>query len=291
MALRIIEQPSTFTPLGLRFWDPAFACPVEDGMTAIALPWGQPRARAVTAVRSFSGALAFHGLPGLRAVENAGPAAAASTRRFLVEISDIKRRYAPAAFAVDLPLPYRGPYLGPVLPSPAPPGFLLLSGPDRPQMPGLAQVSGTLALAATGLPCAWAVVTATDPEGGEWHGLSGPDGRFRLLLPWPALAEVPPASPPISGGSALSRQSWTLEITVQADPGGLPPLAGSALPDYAAVLAQPQIELWPEAPGASPGLPATATLSVRLDFGAAPILRSLGDSRLLLGPPPAISSP
>jgi hypothetical protein len=293
MQARVLERISTYTAFGLRFWDPAFGMHVQDGMTATARPWGRPMARPVAAVATYSGALAFHGLPGLRALESGGPdapVASPATRRFLIEVADSKRRYAPAAFPVDLPLPYAGPYLGPVLPSPAPPGFLLLSGPDRPAGSTLAAVKGSLALAATGAPAAWALITVTDHEGALWHGIAGADGRFAVVLPWPALDEVAPGSPSTGAASPLSQRSWPIGVTVQAAPAGLAPITASGLPDYAEVLTQPAAGIWP-APPADPPAPSPVAapvpvLSVSLAFGATLVLRSGTDNRLLVGAAP-----
>jgi len=284
MQVRVLERISTYTPLGLRFWDQAFDRPVQDSMVATARPWGRPTARPVRAVATFSGALAFHGLPGMREIEHGGPDTmlpSPPTRRYLVEVADLKRRYAPAAFPVDLPLPYAGPYLGSVLPSPPPPGFLLLSGPDREAAPGLAAVKGTLAHVATGAPAAWALVTVTDPDGGVWHGISGPDGRFTVVLPWPALEEVLPGSPPTGAASALAQRSWPVSVSVQAAPSGLEPITASGLPDYAEVLSQPEAPIWPEPPPSPPD--AMPVLSAALIFGAPLILRSGSESLLLIG--------
>lgn len=291
MDVRIIERISTYSALGLRFWDQDYSKLVEDGMIATARPWGAPNARARHAARSFSGALSFHGLPGLRSVENDGPGAdlgSPPTRRYLIEVVDTKRRYAPAAFPVDLPLDYPGPFLGQPLPADPPPGFLLLTGPDRPREPMWARVRGELAWAATGSPAGWAQVSVSDPDGRTWHGIAGPDGRFSVVLPWPSLDEVAVASPPTGAARSLTQRRWTLSIAVQAAPAGLVPITASGVPNYAEVLAQPGADIWSDAPDASPPPAPAATLSASIGFGETLVLRSgPSRSRLLLGPLPA----
>lgn len=295
MRVDIIERISTFTPLGLRFWDPEYAHPVGDGMTATARPWGQPDASPLDAVRSQTGTLAFHGLPGLRDVENDGPdaiTASPPTKRFLIEVRDEKRRYAPAAFGVDLPLPYRGVFLGPAAPSspppspPPPPGFLLLTGPDRQRPPALAAVRGELVYAATGRPAAWALVQITDPDGGLWSGIADGDGRFSVILPWPVLEEVVPTSPPLPAAGSLSGRQWPLTVTVHATPAGLPSLTRSGVPDYAAVLAQAAIPVWPDPPG-SPAIAPVPSLAATLVYGETLVVRTSGRSFLLVGAAPS----
>ncbi len=290
MDVRVIERISTYSSLGLRFWDQDFGRPVEDGMVATARPWAQPNARPRHAIRTFSGALAFNGLPGLRDVENHGPDAplgSPATRRFLIEVSDNKRRFAPAAFPVDLPLGYTGPFVGQPLPANPPPGFLLLTGPDRPREPMWARIRGELALAATGTPAAWAQINVEDPDGRTWHGIAGPDGRFSVLLPWPALEEVATGSPPTGAASSLTQRTWPVNITVQAAATALTPITSSGLPNYADILAQAPALIWPEAPDASPPPTPAANLGETIAFGQTLVLRSgANQSRLFVGDPP-----
>jgi hypothetical protein len=291
MTVRVLERLSTFTPLGLRFWDLDFARAVTDGMAGLAWPVGAPHGPVVAAVPTFSGALAFHGLPGLRRLEAEGPGGPhpSPLPRFVVEVADTKRRYAPAAFTVELPLPYSGPYVGPVMPSPPPPGFLLFSGPDRQRDAALAVVSGELALAATGAPAAWAVVTVTDPDGTAWHGIADAAGRFKVVLPWPTLDEVVPGSPPSGAASALARRTWPITVSVQAAASPLLALTAGGLPDYVQVLTQPVALIWPDRPDASPPPAPVAALAFSLSYGATLVLRSGGLSRLLVGDGPPSS--
>ena len=291
MEVRVLERLSTFTPLGLRFWDAAFQRPVEDGLTAEAWPWEARDGRATRAVPTFSGALAFHGLPGLRAVEREGPEVdlgSPPTRRFLVEVRDAKRRYAPAAFAVELPLPYRGPFLGPGVASPgAAPGFQLLTGPDRPRPGALAAVRGELAWAATGAPVPWALVEVADPDGGLWRGLADAEGRFAVVLPWPALEEVTPGSPPVGPAGALAGRSWPITLSVRATAAGLPAIGPTGLPDYALLPVQPAEPVWPAPPDAAGAAPVPA-LALTLVHGETLIVRTPGSerSKLLVGAAP-----
>ncbi|MEP3331193.1 hypothetical protein [Sedimentitalea sp.] len=290
VSIRELERIRTFTALGFRFWDGGFATPITDGVFATARPWGRPDDKPVVAVQTYSGALGFHGLPGLRTIENEGldaPLSSPGTRRYLIEVTDQKRRFAPAAFGVDLPLPYTGPYLGPTLPSPPPPGFILVTGPDRPRDPALARVTGELAFAATGAPASWAVVTVTDLASNAWHGIADSAGRFSVLMPWPSLDQVIPGSPPTGAASSLLRRSWTVTIEVQASPSALPPITASGIPDYSDILGQPSADIWPEPPDSTPAPVPAPTLPVELRFGETLVLRSgTTSSRLLVGAAP-----
>ena len=291
--IRELERIATFTALGLRFWDGDFARVVNDGMIATARVWGRPNDKPVIAVRTFSGALTFQGLPGLRTVENQGPDAPLPpppTRRFLVELADQKRRYASMAFGVELPLPYRGPYVGPTLPSPPPPGFMVVTGPERPRDPARARVTGEVALAATGAPAAWAMVSVTDPQANVWNGLADAGGRFSVVLPWPTLDEIDPEAPAPGAANPLLQRSWPVTIAIRASQTPLSPITSSGIPDYASVLAQPATNIW-SAPPTDPSPPSpTPSLAADLRIGEPLVLRSgPSSSRLFVGAAPPSS--
>jgi hypothetical protein len=288
MQVDILEHVSAFTSLGIRFWDAALNRPVAQRLSVSARPLDDPAARAVPAFRTLSGIEAMMGLPGLRAIEQADPdVGSPATRSFVVEVADVGGTFLPVAFTVDLPLPYRGLFLGPTAGSPiAQPGFLLFSAPQRRRPGWLAAVRGELALAADeDRPAAHAVVSIADPDGAEWNGIADAEGRFAVLLPWPAPAATLAGSPGTGGGQPLAGQSWDLTLRVAHGPGALPPLPGTILPDYGAILAQAPADLWADPPGA--GSPSAPDWTGRLDFGAELTVRTAGLSRLLVGPGPA----
>lgn len=112
VALRPLEEVRIVTVLGIRFWDAARDSQVSDGLVVSARAEGTTAPR-VTAFRTLSGVYAFQGLPGLHDLEYPPPGAtpAASpplTARLIVEVEDTEDRFVPVAFAVEVPLPYRG---------------------------------------------------------------------------------------------------------------------------------------------------------------------------------------
>jgi hypothetical protein len=287
MQVEILERVTSFTSLGIRFWDVALDRPVAEDLAVVAWPLEDSMARPVRAFRTRSGVYALMGLPGLAAVER-GNADAGSPggRGFLVEVADPAGTYLPVAFAIDLPLPYRDVFLGPNAGSPAEqPGFLLMSAPQRRRPSWIGAVRGELALAADRRLAAHAVVTVRDPDGAAWSGIADAAGRFAVFVPWPEPEATASASPGIGGGQPLAGQSWELEISVSHGPEPLPPLPGSELPDYGAILEQAPAVVWTDPPGA--GAPPGPDWTGRLEFGGELVPRTRGLSQLLIGPAPA----
>jgi len=290
--VRVLEVALTFTPLGIRFWDPVLDAQVRDELRVRA--WPDPGLRPVVeAFRTASDVYAFRNLPGMRAVETPVPQAAPagsppSGRRFVVEAEDARRRFLPVAFAVDLPLPYRGLFLTGFEGSPTeevPRGFLLHSAPSRPCPPWLAAVRGELA-ERTGAPVAHAVVRVLIPGEPVWHGLSDAEGRFAVLLPWPTLVEALGGSPPGSKGP-LAARSWSVRVEVLAEPGRREALPGSAIPDCLSLLRQGAAGVWPVQP-AEGGTEETEWTGELL-YGGELVVRTEGLARLLVSP--RLSSP
>lgn len=285
MRVEILERVSAFTTLGIRFWDAALDRPVESARLIVsARPANRPEARPVRAFRTASGVYALMGLPGLRRVETMAEDAPAAPRRFVVEVDDPSGTFLSLAFAVELPLPYRGVLLGPEAGSPAQPGFMLVPAPTRRAPAGHAVVRGELARAADGRPAAHAVVAATDPDGGVAEGVADAAGRFALLLPWPAPALPATASPGVGGAASVGAQGWDVAVSARLATPGPAPIPGFDRPDWGEVLAQPAADVWPAAPSAG-GAPAPAWTG-RLEAGADLVVRTAGLSRLLVGPPP-----
>jgi hypothetical protein len=293
--VRVLETLGTFTPLGIRFWDPALDDQVRDELRVRA--WPDPGLRPVTAAfRTASDIYAFRGLPGLRALEMpetppagsvgmASPPSPPTPRRFVVEVEDARRRFLPAAFSVELPLPYRGLFLvgaGSGSPAePVPRGFLLHSAPSRPCPPWLAAVRGELAERDGGAPAAHAVVRVLIPGEPAWHGLADAGGRFAVLLPWPTLTAGLGGSPAGSEGP-LSARAWSVRVEVLYEPGRREALPGTAVPDSLSVLRQGAAGVWPEDP-ATGGVEETGW-DGELAYGRELAVRTEGLARLLVSP-------
>src|SRR6201992_237265 len=162
---RPVQRYSIVTPLGIRFWDPATDTQVADGLKVIAYPDGARRP-ATTGLCTVSGVYAFHGLPGLRAVEDPqGDAASVGSlppaARFRIEVTDTEDRFLPMAFSVDAP--FRGIYPADL------PGFFLFSAPTRSSTPFVAAVRAQLSVIGSATvpdrPAAHAVLEIQTPNG------------------------------------------------------------------------------------------------------------------------------
>jgi hypothetical protein len=172
-----------------------------------------------------------------------------------------------------------------VPPSPpdATPGSVpLFSLPSRLVPAGTAAVRAELVDAETGGPAAWAVLRVTASGVDPARGIADRQGRVVVLIPYPE----PPwhgTSPP-AGSSALSAQSWPIELSVLYSPGAAsPPLPGPEdrePPDLCAVLTQLPATL---ATATSPTAPVT---TAELVFGRELVLNE-GERRTLLVTPAA----
>ncbi len=285
---RPLERLTIFTPLGIRFWDPAQDRPIADGLIVTAWPWGAtgPVRRAV---RTASGVYAFHGLPGLRDLEypasGTDPLVSASplrSARFTVAVTDLERRFLPAVFTVDVP--YRGIFptntTGPS--GDRPPGFFLFSAPTRPILSALAVVRAQLASAVNPNavePAAYAVLEVQVGTT-SWYGIADERGAVAVVFPYPTFVEAPAGSPP-SPLAASVEQRWEVIARVRYTPATLSVPTGAAQPDLRSIFAQGPGVIWPtRGPGAMP----TSELFAELALGQELILRTDGESTLVVGP-------
>jgi len=284
----ILEDLTTFTPLGVRFWDPATDQQVRDALHVEANPLARPGAK-VAAVRSYGDVYAFLHLPGLRDLEygyeRSGILSPPAAHPFIVQVRDARERFLPIALQITLPLPYRGVYLCGAAGSPVeatPRGLHLYSAPGRPLPPSAAAVRGELRRADTGTAAAHAVVRIETENAEAWYGLSDARGRFVVVLPYPSLAHGFGGSPASPGHRPLLEQVWQLSLSVFYQPHAQTVLPGSTVPDYLSVLQQAQADLYEYPPEA--GGVAVASLPVALQFDRHPTVRTDGASQLLVMP-------
>jgi hypothetical protein len=288
MTVDVLERISTFTTLGLRFWEAALDQQVRDGLVVTARPAIARTVPRRAATRTLSGVYAFPGLPGLRDVEHglAGPGdSPGERRRFVIEVDDALRRYVPVAFDVELPLPYRGVFLfGGLHDSPGerPLGMLLYAAATRRRPTWIGAVAGELVDAATRRPAAHALLAATDPNGEVWHGVADEGGRFSVWMAYPAIEELPAGSPQPAGGVPLLERTWPIRLEVFYSPDTRRALPGTRLPDYGSVLTQQPAVVWDEAPeaGGAPALDWTGELRLGRELNP----RTTGMTQLLVGP-------
>lgn len=291
----VLETIGLYTPLGLRLWDAARDEVIVDALRVEAWPAGTDRPRR-GAFRTASGVHAFERLPGLR-LDAAPEGSPAPARDFVVEVSDLRRRFTPIALRVGLPLPLPGVFLDGADASAVAqlPGLPLYSAPTRPLSSELAVVRGELHDVAADRPAAHAWVRLTLPGQAEaqapdtWDGLADAEGRFAVFFPHPVFVEAlesPPHSPPHAGSlSPLDERRWDMALEVFYEPDAQTPLAGTSLPDYQSLLSQSPALVWREPPGSSPSPPDPAESWIgELVPGRENIIRTLGDSRLLVEP-------
>jgi hypothetical protein len=291
--LQPLEKVSVYTPLGIRFWDAAADVAVTDSLDVTARPPDRPDLTR-TAFRTLSGVYAFRNLPGLLSLESfdpdlpAGvhpiPASPPESYPFIVEVSDLRGRFVPVTFQVDLP--YRGIYPtqptgdpGGSPPGAALPGFLLFSAPSRELSSGLAVVRAQLVERlgpAQTRPASYAVLEVSAPGQPTWIGLADERGTVAVVFPYPRFTtSVGPLSPPVNLVGPRA-QSWDITVRARYLPvSQTKPDTVAILPDLGSILTQPAADLWLSAPG-----PGQAELNVQLRFGQPLILQTAGTSEL-----------
>lgn len=308
--VNIRESHSTFTALGIRFWDPLLDQQIRRGLCVQARPAAEPH-RTVFSRRTASDVYAFPRLPGMRAIEfqwtdvgvGGSPPVA---KRFVVDVEDVQDRYVPVAFDVLLPLPAAGVF--PVRPFGSPghsnAGLYLFSSPNRrPALP-VGVVRGELAVYDPANPDlhvpashALVVVDVIDSPGGRFRGLADEAGRFVVHIPYPAAPARPqgspssPSSPPASSQTPFREQTWAIAIQIHYSPATVEPLPGVELPEYRTVLRQTPADIWDVSPSGSPppGSPpggGVAELPVVLHYGEEIVLRTQAEDKLFVTPVP-----
>jgi hypothetical protein len=283
---RLLERITTFTPLGIRFWDPVRNTQVSDGLTVTARP--ETLSGSVTrAFRTASGIYTFQGLQGLHDVEypeedTVIASSPPQTTPFIIEVQDQLQRFLPVVFRIELPLPYRGIFPTVLPNSPpggSPRGFYLFSAPTRSAAPGLAAVRGCLVEAFSRRPAAHAVLEVEINNGATWYGIADERGCIAVLFPYPTVRNVLGTSPPGMLQTPLLQQRWDSAIRVRYSPVTLAFTPGATTPDLRSILNQAPGGLWPTQTG-----PPFAELSVTLHYGQELVVRTDNLSVLVLSP-------
>lgn len=287
----VVESLNTFTPLGMRFWDPAFDQPVHAGLGVTAR---RPAGLTVRHAQRTPGDIYYFGsLPGLRSVEHQPfgerPPEPAGVHDFVIEVQDARARFLPVAFAVALPLPYRGLFLsaGPGSPSDALPGVHLYSAPTRAVASSHAQVRAELIDMTSGGPAAHALVEVSFGDGTVVSGISDGEGRVAVIAPLPRQDGGLPVSPaPAGRGQPLSQRAWDVSVAIRYEPSAQRSLPGASLPDYASLFTQGYAEFGPTG---SPSLTGGTSMAAQVEFATPLILRNSDGSPGLLISPAATS--
>lgn len=292
------DRVSRLTPLGLRFWDAVdrrFVCDLA--LTARARQPGvavEPTAAIVTT----AGVYAFHGLPGLRDIENgAGDdafwAANPPAHELIVEVNDRERRFLP--FTMSLRAPIRGiaawQCAGDVFESPPSPAAAtsapvpLMSAPTRTVASPHCAVRAELwdasdAQESRWRPAAWAVLEVR--FGGRLRARSFSDAQGRVLVPFgfPELGPEIPIDSPLSAGGPLAPVELVAELTVRWQPGA----STTAAPDLCATLRQTPATLWSDTAKTTPLDTTTLRMSEQVLLGSRDPITGRRSPRLLITP-------
>jgi hypothetical protein len=266
-------------PLGLRFWDRVTERAVSDGLVVTAYPVGQPDSpRRVQARTSYSGVYVFQHLPGMQAAE-AGEGDDAYwqsppvSRPFIIEVVDLERRFQ--SFLLDAHLPVRGLFeveCGIVQSPPlsAPATVPLFSAASRPVPGAMAVLRADLWDVLAERPAAWATLTAKVAGQRPLTAVADEQGRLSLFFPYPEPEDLLPESP-LSTGTSLMKQEWTIELEAAYD--RLEPKAFTeggrlAVQELCAIVSQSGATLWEN------GSPAQPLTQCTLSYGQEIILRS-----------------
>jgi hypothetical protein len=280
----VLERLTRVAPFGVHFWDAVSNRTVSDDLSVSAcLPDNSSRQFALTPNRS--GVYVLHHAPGLETFERAAGDEVfwqnlPPPRPFVIEVSDLQRRFLPMAFTVALPI--RG-IVGWQDANASPrgamqPGLPLYSAPTRAVPGGMAVVRADLWDVQNDRPAAWAMVETQSEEQPPMRAMADEKGRVAVIFPYPeplpGSLSSPLGSPPGGGPKLLTEQTWSLRLRVFYSP--RTPIAG--VPALEDVLNQ--------APATAVDVvsPPVPLLEVRLAFGKELIVKSQSRSELLVIP-------
>lgn len=256
--------------LGIGFWDPVTDALVDQGMRVRLRPRHVTEPK-ITSNLSSRGIHVFHNLPGLFAqvlgsdIANGAPAPV--PRRLTFEVSDEGNRYLPFSFDADCPV--SGLFVPECLPhsSPSLTKYVsVFSAVTRAVPSGMATVRAELRNANTGLPAAWALVSAEHRGVEIGRGMADANGRLVLIFSYPE----PEAQSPPSGFS------WSWPVRLQAAYAALP--SATSHPSLCEVLGQPPARLLVE------GSPRIELDELQLEFGKELSVTSGSVSHILIEP-------
>jgi hypothetical protein len=274
----VLERLTLVTPLGVRFLDGATGAYVTGALSAEVYPTGEPD-RRTRAVVTRTSVFVFRDLPSLSQIERGeGDAAfwAAETPRypFVLDVRDGDNRFLPFTLDVLLParrllgITFNSPILSPLASqtSSSSGSLPVFSSPARAVPDAMGALRAEIVDSGTGGPAAWALVEAKGPGQPIATGLA--DGAGRVMLPLPYPKPVVTLGSPGSPSLPLTAQTWPIDFTVRYSRGVSIP----AVPDLAAVLAQPAATVWRDVARTTPLTQGT------LRFGRELVLASVTGS-------------
>ena len=274
----VLERLTLVTPLGVRFLDGATGAYVTGALSVEVYPKGESD-RRTRAIVTRTSVFVFRDLPSLSQIERGeGDAAfwAAETPRypFVLDVRDGDDRFLP--FTLDVLLPARrllgirfnSPILSPLASqtSSSSESLPVFSSPARAVPDAMGVLRAEIVDSGTGGPAAWALVEAKGPGQPIATGLA--DGGGRVMLPLPYPKPVVTLGSPGSPSLPVTAQTWPIDFTVRYSRGVSIP----AVPDLAAVLAQPAATVWGDVARTTPLTQGT------LRFGRELVLASVTGS-------------
>ena len=285
LELTPLETVSHKALLGIRFWDTATDSQIAEGLLVTLYSEDNSR-RKIHARKTRSGVYGFFNIPGMFIQETQDQDDLSSPvpiKTFVVEVQDLQQRYTPAAFSVDLPLPYNGIFLvddDTGSPANSPKGFNLYSSVTRKPAAQFTFLRGDLVDRNTGEAAAHALVRVENDDGFSWYSVADENGKFAVMLPYPLLNISFGSSPPTSDGVRLFERTWTVNVTVMYEPLSLDELPGTDLPDYSSILSQGQALLYMESPQTDVG--EVNELQAELVYGRDLVIKTAGYSELYI---------
>jgi len=283
------EKLVTYTPLGIRLWDPVVDRQIKDALLVTAKPVLMPQ-KIVHAAPTLGGVYAFSHLPGMRGVEYGYEQATdspPSRHGFVIEINDSLNRYVSVAFHVELPLSYPGPFLSNSVGSPGnslPKGVYLYSSISRNMSSNMAVIRGELLEYESRKPAAHALLKVQTESGESWYGIADEHGRYAIVFPYPDLQEGFGGSPLSLSSKPLHEQRWELELSIFYSPSSRQNLPGTALPNYLTILNQGAAMIWPRL-ASDEGVPISQ-LTLPLSYHRPAVAKTGELSKLLISPLP-----
>jgi len=245
----VLDRVTLVAPLGVLFWDVVTGLPVTDALQVTAYPKDAPALRT-TGVANASGIVVFHHLPGLAAVETGSgqpdfwKKLPIKPRPFVLEVTDLNRRYQPFTLAVDLPV--KGLLKPACVPDLKESIVPMYSTADRVPPEGKAIVRAQLFDPLNKVPCAWAVLQVMQGANMLGQGIADKTGAVVAFFNHPALSKFSSDTKPDPAKNvALNNQVWSVDLKVLYDPklyAKKKPIP--SIPNLCSVLAQPAANVW-----------------------------------------------
>jgi hypothetical protein len=224
----VIERLTRVAPFGVRFYDTVSNRMVSNDLSVTAYLPHDP-SRRCSATPNRSGVYVLHHAPGLESFAfGAGDDAfwqnLPPRRSFVIEVSDLQRRFLPMAFTVALPargiFQWQEPGMSPVAPPQA--AVPLYSAPTRAVPDGMAVIRADLWDGRDDGPASWAVIETQSDGQAAIRAVADGRGRVAVIFPYPeplpGSVSSPPGAPPGGGPRLFMEETWPVRLRVFYSP-------------------------------------------------------------------------